>query len=291
MSGLLSKNQWVAIYSSQELEPKGVKAMSVLGTDIAVWREEEGRVHAWHNQCPHRGMRLSYGFVRGSRLACLYHGWQYEGTIGKCAYIPAHPDLKPPKTACTKVYPCFESQGLVWVSIANPTADEPELSALSELEQPLQFCRTVFINEPPDVVSDILKTTVFLPFDASRASEGPYLIVTDKIESNGTGVTAQVNWHSKSNGKKIATVTYQTLIREQGVIINKSRGEQGEQGCLIFAILPINENKTGVHVLFSGDFTSQSLLGAKQYYAQWATRLRWSLENKNIRTDSYRPWF
>ena len=46
--------------------------------------------HVWEDRCPHRGMRLSMGFVRSDRIACLYHGWQY-GTDGHCLYIPAHP--------------------------------------------------------------------------------------------------------------------------------------------------------------------------------------------------------
>jgi len=38
--------------------------------DIAVWRSVSGVVNAWENRCPHRGMRLSHGFVRGESLAC-----------------------------------------------------------------------------------------------------------------------------------------------------------------------------------------------------------------------------
>lgn len=86
------------------------------GNDVAVWRDWQGGLHAWHNRCPHRGMRLSHGFVRGDRLACLYHGWQF-GKDGGCAYIPAHPDLEPPQTIHTHVYSAFEGHGLMWVAL------------------------------------------------------------------------------------------------------------------------------------------------------------------------------
>ena len=43
-------------------------------------------------------MRLSHGFVRSEKLACIFHGWQYDGA-GSCVGIPAHPDLAPPKRA------------------------------------------------------------------------------------------------------------------------------------------------------------------------------------------------
>ena len=47
-----------------------------LGESIVLWRDGAGKVHALEDRCPHRGMRLSFGFVRGDALNCLYHGWQ-----------------------------------------------------------------------------------------------------------------------------------------------------------------------------------------------------------------------
>jgi len=60
--------------------------------DLVVWRSASGVLSAWENRCPHRGMRLSHGFVRGESLACAYHGWHFECS-GRCHYIPAHPDF------------------------------------------------------------------------------------------------------------------------------------------------------------------------------------------------------
>jgi phenylpropionate dioxygenase-like ring-hydroxylating dioxygenase large terminal subunit len=91
--------------------------------DVAVWRGPEGDVHVWNNRCPHRGMRLSHGFVRGDKLACLYHGWHY-GKTGGCTYIPAHPDLEPPATIAAEVYHVVEANGVIWASIAS-TPDAP----------------------------------------------------------------------------------------------------------------------------------------------------------------------
>ena len=69
----------------------------LFGEEIVVWRDADGAPHIWEDRCPHRGMRLSFGFVRGEALNCLYHGWQY-GTAGSCQKIPAHPDLVVPNT-------------------------------------------------------------------------------------------------------------------------------------------------------------------------------------------------
>jgi Rieske [2Fe-2S] domain len=35
---------------------------------VVVWRGQDGKVHAWEDWCPHRGMRLSFGFARGKSL-------------------------------------------------------------------------------------------------------------------------------------------------------------------------------------------------------------------------------
>ncbi|MFK7867848.1 MAG: Rieske (2Fe-2S) protein [Roseobacter sp.] len=101
---------------SRDLGKGRVMRADVGDADVAVWRDLQGGLHAWHNRCPHRGMRLSHGFVRGDRLACLYHGWQF-GKDGGCAYIPAHPELEPPQTIHTQVYSAWEGCGVIWASL------------------------------------------------------------------------------------------------------------------------------------------------------------------------------
>lgn len=71
-------------------------------------------------------MRLSHGFVRGERLACIYHGWQYDGS-GACSYIPAHPKLEPPKTICVQHHVCRKQDETVWVTLEPTGADIPEI--------------------------------------------------------------------------------------------------------------------------------------------------------------------
>ncbi len=106
---------WIPVALTEGLPPGGVMRAVIGDDDMAVWRGHDGLVQAFNNRCPHRGMRLSHGFVRGNRLSCLYHGWQYDGE-GSCRYIPAHPDLEPPKTLCATHYGCREFDGVVWVS-------------------------------------------------------------------------------------------------------------------------------------------------------------------------------
>lgn len=148
---------------SRDLAAKHVMRAEVQGQDVAVWRGPDGELHAWNNRCPHRGMRLSHGFVRGDMLACLYHGWHY-GKDGGCAYIPAHPDLDPPATISAQVYYVAEASGVIWVDTAAP----PQMPQATQSVAPLRslafsctrdaalaaFATTPFGADVPERVGD-----------------------------------------------------------------------------------------------------------------------------------------
>ncbi len=114
---------WTAVSLSGDLPALTVMPVTVGGVDLALWRGGSGVARAWQDRCPHRGMRLSHGFVRGDRLTCIYHGWSY-GAEGACLRIPAHPDLEPPATIRTIPVACREAGGIVWVA-SGATADLP----------------------------------------------------------------------------------------------------------------------------------------------------------------------
>lgn len=111
---------WIPVGLSADLLPSMAMPARVDGQDLAIWRAESGQTHVWGDRCPHRGMRLSRGFVRGETLACIYHGWQY-GNDGGCTQIPAHPNLVPPKTICATTYACAEYSGVIWVALQTTT--------------------------------------------------------------------------------------------------------------------------------------------------------------------------
>jgi phenylpropionate dioxygenase-like ring-hydroxylating dioxygenase large terminal subunit len=74
-------------------------------------------------------MRLQFGFVDGrTGSSCRYHGWRFGGD-GKCAYIPAHPDMTPPDDFCVPAFPsAAEATGLIWTSTGDPGDSPPDLS-------------------------------------------------------------------------------------------------------------------------------------------------------------------
>ena len=155
---------WIPIALSADIEGGSAAPAIVAGTEVAIWRDESGAVHAWQDRCPHRGMRLSFGFVRGDVLTCLYHGWRY-GADGSCRFIPAHPDLTPPKTICVDAYVCVEQSGLVWMRRAG--ADGAPAVAFEAETIP---ARSLAIDAQPDSVFAILKR------EAGAALLGPNVV-------------------------------------------------------------------------------------------------------------------
>lgn len=117
---------WIAVGLKKDVPPGIVIPSRIADTELAVWCAPSGSYHAWSDRCPHRGMRLSHGFVRGNTLACIYHGWQYN-EAGSCDYIPAHPKLTPPDTICVPTYSCTEAGGVIWVSLEATDQPLPEL--------------------------------------------------------------------------------------------------------------------------------------------------------------------
>jgi len=114
-----------AIGLAKDLPAMGVMRAQIDGQDLAIWRSASMKLQAWANRCPHRGMRLSHGFVRGESLACAYHGWHYN-CEGLCHYMPAHPELKPPETIKVQVFGVSDSYGVLWASV-DSTAKPPLL--------------------------------------------------------------------------------------------------------------------------------------------------------------------
>jgi phenylpropionate dioxygenase-like ring-hydroxylating dioxygenase large terminal subunit len=120
-------DSWVPVALSSDLPAGTVVPARIPAGPLALWRSQSGRLAASADRCPHRGMSLSHGFVRGEALSCIYHGWSY-GPAGNCLRIPAHPGLTPPEAIRTVTYPVTEADGVVWVAAGEPSAAPPALA-------------------------------------------------------------------------------------------------------------------------------------------------------------------
>jgi phenylpropionate dioxygenase-like ring-hydroxylating dioxygenase large terminal subunit len=122
---------WVPIALSRDVPAGATRAVVVDRSELVVWRAETGSIQVWEDRCPHRGMRLSFGFVRGDALNCLYHGWEY-GAHASCRRIPAHPDLQVPSTIRANAFAATEAGGMIWTR-TGPDVAMPTLPAITPL--------------------------------------------------------------------------------------------------------------------------------------------------------------
>ena len=113
--GELLRRYWHPVAVAAELtEENPTKFVRILGEDLVLFRDREGKVGLLADRCPHRGASLSYGRVEGRGLACAYHGWLYD-TEGNCLETPAEPeDSKFHLTVKQKAYPVKKFVGFYW---------------------------------------------------------------------------------------------------------------------------------------------------------------------------------
>src|SRR3546814_4957719 len=86
-------------------------------------RDGTGRVACLSDVCIHRGASLSKGRCEGDRVACPFHGWEFDGE-GRCQKIPALGDTKVPKRGRIDSYPTKEIYGWIWVFLGDLPEDE-----------------------------------------------------------------------------------------------------------------------------------------------------------------------
>ena len=78
-TSMVFQRNWQIVGRQEELQNSGDYLTCTLGGEpIVVVRNQEGQLHAMHNVCAHRGMKLAEGCGNYKRLFCPYHGWTYD---------------------------------------------------------------------------------------------------------------------------------------------------------------------------------------------------------------------
>src|SRR5829696_8939073 len=113
--GELMRRYWQPVALTEELPAGGApRKVKILGEELALFRDDQGRPGLIGLHCSHRGTDLSYGRVENGGLRCLYHGWLFDRE-GRCIDQPAEPE---DQKFCHKVrhtaYPVLEYGGAIW---------------------------------------------------------------------------------------------------------------------------------------------------------------------------------
>lgn len=128
------RNAWYVAALADELVPGQLLARTLLDEPLVFYRDDQGRVRALTDRCPHRFAPLSMGRLcdGGASVQCPYHGLRFDGT-GVCVHNP-HGDGVRPKAAAVKSWAVTERHGFVWFwAGAAETADTVQLPDLSDV--------------------------------------------------------------------------------------------------------------------------------------------------------------
>jgi len=122
--GALMREHWLPCYASADLVADDRPApVRLLGEDLLLWRDSEGRAALVDPVCPHRGAPLLYGRNEQGGLRCVYHGWKFD-VRGRCLEMPTEP---PDSRFLSKVrlhqHRCVERGGVIWAYLGE--AEEP----------------------------------------------------------------------------------------------------------------------------------------------------------------------
>ncbi|HEX2230048.1 MAG TPA: Rieske 2Fe-2S domain-containing protein [Candidatus Binatia bacterium] len=90
--GDLLRRYWQPVALSEELRSAGAPlAVTLMGEELVVFRDEQGRIGVLDGHCCHRGADLSYGRLEDGGLRCIYHGWLYD-VNGRILEQPGEPN-------------------------------------------------------------------------------------------------------------------------------------------------------------------------------------------------------
>src|SRR5258705_9689787 len=122
MGGIMRRH-WLPVCMSEEVaEPDGTPVGArLLGEDLVVFRDTNGRLGVLREYCLHRRASLTFGRNEDCGLRCLYHGWKFD-VEGNVLDMPCEPggggELKGRRKH--KSYPARESGGIVWAYMGPP---------------------------------------------------------------------------------------------------------------------------------------------------------------------------
>ena len=127
--GQMMRAHWMPICMSEEVsEADGTpRRTRLLGEDLVVFRDSDGRLGVVGEHCPHRRASLALGRNEESGLRCLYHGWKID-VEGNVIEMPSEP---PASCLAAKVrhtaYRSEEGGGFVWIwmGAGEPAPFEP----------------------------------------------------------------------------------------------------------------------------------------------------------------------
>ena len=118
--GDLMRRYWQPFAALSEMDGKWTKSVRLLGEDLVLFRDRQGKLGLIAAQCPHRRASFVHGIPTENGIRCPYHGWEFNGA-GECLSQPNekdNPEFR--KSVATDSYPVEELGGLLFAYMGPP---------------------------------------------------------------------------------------------------------------------------------------------------------------------------
>jgi phenylpropionate dioxygenase-like ring-hydroxylating dioxygenase large terminal subunit len=114
-AGRLLRQYWQPAALVEELNAKRpVAPIRLLGENLVLFRDKDGRYGLMERACPHRGADLCFGRLEAGGLRCAFHGWLFDAT-GQCLEQPGEPlNSRAYSHLNHRAYPCKERNGVIF---------------------------------------------------------------------------------------------------------------------------------------------------------------------------------
>jgi phthalate 4,5-dioxygenase len=115
--GRIMRRHWLPVCMAEEVVARDgpPKRARLLGEDLVVFRDSQGKLGVLGEHCLHRRASLAFGRNEQCGLRCLYHGWKFD-TEGNVVDMPSEaPGAAQRLGKKTKAYPAREAGGFVWI--------------------------------------------------------------------------------------------------------------------------------------------------------------------------------
>ena len=115
--GNLMRCYWQPIAAASQLETQPTRPIRLLGENLVLYKDRQGRYGLIGDRCPHRRVNMVYGIPDDEGLRCPYHGWLFNQD-GRCVEQPYEKTEDPSEAfkekVCTTAYPVQELGGLIF---------------------------------------------------------------------------------------------------------------------------------------------------------------------------------
>lgn len=276
-AGRLLRAYWQPVGLSTDVTADGAPhPVRIMGEDLVLFRDDQGRPGLLGLKCAHRCADLSYGRVEDGGLRCIYHGWLYD-VDGRCLEQPAEPAGSTFKDRVRqRAYPCREVGGAIWAYLGE---GEPPLfpnyaaviapEAYRYTARWLSHCNWMQGNEGNvDPVHTSYLHRFALGDEVERKRLGVFTVDTAPeltVEDTRFGMRVYTDRRG-ADGVRILRIT--NLLMPNGCAISGFEANLGPGGCSMFWHVPIDD---GQHWRYEFSFHRSGKFPKDAIAAQYAT--------------------